>query len=85
MAIDGLSDTACVRAHSDGRVNVHRRTSFHGIEDRVTFTSFPAVKPFPAERTLLGKVSRRDQPKLQKAEPFPWVCHTHFIRHFPTF
>ena len=48
-----------LRAHSDGRVNVHGRASFHGIESHVTFTFFPAVKPFPAERTLLGKVSQR--------------------------
>ena len=41
-----------LRAHSDGRVNVHGRTSFHGIEGHVMFTSFPAVKPFPAEHLL---------------------------------
>ena len=48
--------------HLDGRVSVHGRTSFHGIEGHVTFKSFPAVKPFPAERALLGKVSRRERP-----------------------
>ena len=50
-----------VRAHSDGRVNVHGRTTFHGVEVHVMFTSFPAVKPFPAGLTLLGKVTQRER------------------------
>ena len=39
-----LQRDGAFRAHSDGRVNVHGQTSFHGIESHVTFTSFPAVK-----------------------------------------
>ena len=38
-----------------------RTDKFPWYQGHVTFTSFPAVKPFPAERTLLGKVSRSER------------------------